>query len=156
MRWSVGIEDSKQKFYFSILYVLVALGVALSFAAYTGRMREDYLIALRYSRNLVEGHGLVYNPGQFVQGFTSPINIFTNALFYMISPEGAPESVLFYSTILQSLFLAFAGALVVRHLLNLRGSAWLVALIFSTVFVFQVKPVDYSVNGQERASGYSV
>jgi len=34
---------------------------------------EDQLIVLRYARNLVEGNGLVYNLGERVQGFTTPL-----------------------------------------------------------------------------------
>ena len=32
---------------------------------------DDAYIALRYSRSLVEGHGLVYNVGERVEGYTS-------------------------------------------------------------------------------------
>lgn len=34
---------------------------------------DDAFISFRYARNLVEGHGLVYNPGERVQGFTNPL-----------------------------------------------------------------------------------
>lgn len=34
---------------------------------------EDQLIVLRYARNLIEGNGLVYNPGERIQGFTTPL-----------------------------------------------------------------------------------
>ncbi len=32
---------------------------------------DDAFIALRYARNLLEGHGLVFNPGERVEGFTT-------------------------------------------------------------------------------------
>lgn len=34
---------------------------------------DDAFIALRYVRNLIDGHGLVFNPGDRVEGFTSPL-----------------------------------------------------------------------------------
>ena len=34
---------------------------------------EDAYITFRYARNLAEGAGLVYNPGEHVMGFTSPL-----------------------------------------------------------------------------------
>ena len=34
---------------------------------------EDAYIAFRYARSLAEGAGLVYNPGERVMGFTSPL-----------------------------------------------------------------------------------
>lgn len=36
-------------------------------------LEEDALITLRYARNLWEGNGFVYNPGERVMGFTSPL-----------------------------------------------------------------------------------
>ena len=32
---------------------------------------DDALISFRYTRNLLEGHGLVYNPGEYVEGYTN-------------------------------------------------------------------------------------
>jgi hypothetical protein len=34
---------------------------------------DDAMISMRYARNLAEGHGLVWNPGQYVEGFTNPL-----------------------------------------------------------------------------------
>ena len=33
---------------------------------------DDPYITYRYARNLAEGHGLTYNPGELVLGTTSP------------------------------------------------------------------------------------
>jgi hypothetical protein len=33
---------------------------------------DDAMISMRYARNLAEGHGLVWNPGERVQGFSNP------------------------------------------------------------------------------------
>ena len=41
---------------------------------------DDALIALRYARNLVEHHELVYNIGERVEGFTSPLWVFLVSL----------------------------------------------------------------------------
>ena len=34
---------------------------------------EDCFISYRYARNLVRGDGLVYNPGEYVEGFSNPL-----------------------------------------------------------------------------------
>jgi arabinofuranosyltransferase len=34
---------------------------------------DDAMISMRYALNLVNGHGLVWNPGQYVEGFTNPL-----------------------------------------------------------------------------------
>ena len=45
---------------------------------------DDPFITLRYAANLVRGNGLVFNPGQHIQGFTSPLDIVVAAVSYVI------------------------------------------------------------------------
>ena len=45
-----------------------AVGLGLSYGACT---QDDAFISFRYALNLVDGHGLVYNPGERVEGFTN-------------------------------------------------------------------------------------
>ncbi|HEY3177126.1 MAG TPA: hypothetical protein VGK94_15340 [Candidatus Polarisedimenticolia bacterium] len=54
---------------------LLALGCAVYLAhAYSYNfISDDSFITLRYARNLAEGHGLVFNPNERVEGFTSPL-----------------------------------------------------------------------------------
>ncbi|MDP6931537.1 MAG: hypothetical protein QGG40_01415, partial [Myxococcota bacterium] len=49
-----------------LLAVLVALYGSLGLG-----LQDDTFISLRYARNLVEGHGLVFNPGEPVEGYTN-------------------------------------------------------------------------------------
>lgn len=50
----------------------VALGIlAVGSAAYAGYVKDDAFISLRYARNLLAGHGLVFNPGEPVEGYTN-------------------------------------------------------------------------------------
>jgi hypothetical protein len=51
--------------------LLAALIVALAALAWHNRfIQDDAFIAFRYARNLVDGHGLVFNPGERVEGYT--------------------------------------------------------------------------------------
>ncbi len=50
------------------LLAAVALAVALSFGACT---QDDAFISFRYAEHLVRGQGLVFNPGERVEGFTN-------------------------------------------------------------------------------------
>ena len=34
-------------------------------------LTDDAFISFRYARNLLEGHGLVFNPGERVEGYTN-------------------------------------------------------------------------------------
>ena len=54
------------------LCLIVAIVGALSYAG-CHHLLDDALIYFRYMRNVVEGFGLVYNPGEYVNGLTSPL-----------------------------------------------------------------------------------
>ncbi|MCY3959730.1 MAG: hypothetical protein OXG65_15775, partial [Chloroflexi bacterium] len=40
-------------------------------ASVTWFISDDAFISFRYVRNLLEGHGLVFNPGEYVEGYTN-------------------------------------------------------------------------------------
>ncbi|MED5371412.1 MAG: hypothetical protein VX899_10390 [Myxococcota bacterium] len=52
------------------LAALIAGALALGLA-YGACTQDDAFISFRYAENLLAGHGLVYNPGQAVEGFTN-------------------------------------------------------------------------------------
>ncbi len=50
---------------------------------------EDQLIVLRYARNLSEGNGLVYNAGERVMGFTTPLFTMLSSVFVILGGDQA-------------------------------------------------------------------
>ena len=58
---------------FGYLAALSAPWIALlGYLAYTSRfLTDDAFISFRYARNLLEGHGLVWNPGERVEGYSN-------------------------------------------------------------------------------------
>ena len=50
---------------------------------------EDQLIVLRYARNLAEGSGLVYNAGERVMGFTTPLFTVLSSAFVVFGGDQA-------------------------------------------------------------------
>jgi len=54
-----------------ILLLVAALVFVANVLRYHGYLLDDAYISLRYARNLVEGHGLVFNPGERVEGYTN-------------------------------------------------------------------------------------
>lgn len=52
-----------------LVFALICLGLA--FAWTTGHTQDDAYITFRYSQNLVNGHGPVYNPGEPVEGYSN-------------------------------------------------------------------------------------
>lgn len=68
------------------LLVLAAVLVFVAFALrYRGYLLDDAYISLRYSRNLVEGHGLVFNPGERVEGYTCFLWVLLGAAFLRVT-----------------------------------------------------------------------
>jgi len=57
-RWLVG----------AALLAGVAVAVGLSYGACS---QDDAFISFRYAQNLVDGNGLVFNPGERVEGYTN-------------------------------------------------------------------------------------
>ena len=51
-----------------VLFMAIFVGNCLSFWPY---INDDAYITFRYSRNLVQGRGPVYNPGEHVEGYTN-------------------------------------------------------------------------------------
>ena len=52
-------------------FVLLLLCFVWQSLYYFPYIVDDTFIALRYARNLVDGHGLVFNPGQRVEGYSN-------------------------------------------------------------------------------------
>src|SRR5947209_3469866 len=66
------------------LFAFVAVTIAVLYSLITDHVWEDYFITFRHSRNLAEGNGLVYQPGERVHGFTSPLGTLLPAFLFWI------------------------------------------------------------------------
>ena len=53
-------------------------------------LSDDCYISFRYARNLVEGHGLVYNPGERVEGFSNPLWVLLLACGHLLTAVDTP------------------------------------------------------------------
>src|SRR5215212_3588570 len=54
------------------VWLLLAGSLALGVLAFSNvSVMDDAYISFRYAYNLVEGHGLVFNEGEYVEGYTS-------------------------------------------------------------------------------------
>src|SRR5262249_16725265 len=68
---------------------VLACAVPLAFAVYTQHAWEDFYITFRASRNLATGEGLVFNVGDRLQTFTSPIQALLLALSSLLTGNGS-------------------------------------------------------------------
>lgn len=65
---------------------------------------DDAMISMRYAWNLAHGNGLVWNPGERVEGFTNPLWVGFMALFHFLPIP--TEKISFYIQAAGALFLA--------------------------------------------------
>ena len=134
----------------SISAAALSLLVCLSFAAYTHHAWEDYLITFRASLNLATGHGLVYQPGEHVHSFTSPLGTLLPALFALGGGPGVETRALWCFRFLSAAALAVAIMLVGREFRRSQLATW-TAAIGCGLWIFDSKVVDFSMNGMESA-----
>lgn len=70
------------------LLLAIAFAVAaFNLFRYRTYVLDDTFISLRYARNLVDGHGLVFNPGERVEGYTNFLFVLVAALFLRLGVE---------------------------------------------------------------------
>src|SRR5881394_385774 len=67
------------------LLLLLATRIAAWIAIGDGA--EDAYITYRYAHHLATGNGLVYNPGERVMGFSSPLWTVWNSLGYLLTHD---------------------------------------------------------------------
>ncbi len=72
-----------------VLAILFGLTVAAAELVVLSRFTvDDAFISLRYARNFANGMGLVYNPGERVEGFSNPLLVFLAALAFRLGVDG--------------------------------------------------------------------
>jgi hypothetical protein len=132
------------------LVVLGIAGVALAFAAYTEHAWEDFYIAYRASKNLALGNGLVYQPGERLQAFSSPVGVLLPALLVKLTGNTSDALVLWLFRLAGVALLAGSGLIVfrARRAVGMSEPAAALALFLMAT---QIHIVAFSTNGQESA-----
>jgi hypothetical protein len=143
-----NLQSSTRKWL--VLYLVLAIASPLIYVGLTHHVWEDCLITLRQSRNLVDGNGLVFNPGHRVQGFTSCLNVMLLALFYAISGHSTDLAIDFYRAVCLIAYVC-GGWVLLKMMLKNRIPDPLSPLIFILLYVTETKTVSYTMNGQESA-----
>src|SRR5215471_5904363 len=134
-----------------VWFAIAACLVPLSYALYTNHIWEDFFITFRQSQNLVEGKGLVYNAGERVHGFTSPIGVLLPALCYSITGRSSYLAALWLFRIISIAAFAGSAVLCLKSLLATPGTRVAATWFLAAAYVFDVKAVAYSTNGMETA-----
>ena len=105
---------------------------------------EDAYITYRYARNLALGYGPVFNPGERVFGFTSPLWMAWNALGWALTRNPAQWSRL-WTLAGDAVTLLVAGAMLTRHVS--RASAWCFTFVFAGWTAF----TSIAISGMENS-----
>lgn len=125
---------------------LALLHIALSMAAGARPVCDDTFIFVRYADNVVSGHGLVFNPGERVEGFTSPLWVGLATLLAWIGIGGASS--------LQSFgILAFAAASgMTSKLAGRLGAPPFLSLAAGCLVASSASLVRHTLSGMETAA----
>jgi hypothetical protein len=121
---------------------------AMLFAAYTQHAWEDYYITFRSSKNLATGHGLVFNVGDKLHTFTSPLGVLLPAVSYLLTFNSSDIGALWIFRLMSCAALGGAAALLM--LIARRQNYGVVAGSFLVLWLaLDAKTVDFTINGME-------
>lgn len=130
---------------------LVVLAAGLAWAASTGQEWEDYYITYRASKNLAEGHGLVFTVGQRVHSFTSPLGVLLPAASYLLTGRSSDVAALWIFRLLSLGALGGAAVVMWRTLRQLCPATAAPAGFFVTMLAADSKTICFSTSGMETA-----
>lgn len=128
----------------------LAFGLALAFALFTDHVWEDYYITYRSSKNLATGHGLVFNHGDRLHTFTSPLGVLLPAVASLLTANSSDTAALWIFRLMCLSAIGGAAALllaVARRLALPALAAGFVVLAVAT----DAKSLDFAINGMETA-----
>lgn len=122
-----------------VIYVIHGLSFGLC-------LQDDAYICLRFARNLADGHGIVYNPGERVEGYTNFLWTVASSALFLTGTD--PPAMLRILGLLSGILALLAAALLARALAPQRPWAAGAAALFSASLPFFVAE---SVMGLETA-----
>ena len=133
-----------------IIIFLGAFAVALLFALYTNHVWEDYYITYRSSKNLATGHGLVFNVGERLHTFTSPLGVLLPALSHLLTGNTSDTGALWIFRVMCAA--AFGGAaMLLFRMARLQHGSGVIGGLLAAWLITDPKSVDFAINGMETA-----
>ena len=126
----------------------VVAGLALTYALFTNSAWEDWYITYRASKNLAIGNGLVFNPGQRVHSFTSPLGTLIPALLAWITGAGSDDRVLWLFRIASSGALG-AAAVALRHCARAVPLTAAPTALVIVLMAVDAKTLEFTTSGME-------
>ena len=141
-------QTQNQRLHSAWLFAAAAT-VALVFALFTLHVWEDYYITYRSSRNLATGNGLVFNVGDRLHTFTSPLGVLLPALCSLLTGNTSDAAALW---IFRALCIsAFAGGVTLLWRCAMQAGYGRAAGLLALALIFDAKSLDFTINGMETA-----
>src|SRR5258706_3196890 len=153
MRSSVPLMNTQKKLPQLLVRIDVVLVIGIALLAIAARLIpgprtiDDAFITFRYSRNIVEGLGFVYNPASHVLGTTTPLfTVLMAAISNILRGEDFPSYAIAVSAV------ADAGTAVLLFLIarRLSGNRWIGALL-GVLWAVAPQSVTFAVGGMETS-----
>ncbi len=122
--------------------------ITLGWAAYTHHVWEDFYITYRSSKNMALGNGLVFNVGERLQTFTSPLQALIPGAIAWLTRCRSDLLVIWIYRVLGACALGGTGVLLWRMS---RFCQWPAAATMACLglFAFDAKTIDFTANGME-------
>ncbi len=137
---------------FAPLFCVAAAALPVCYALWTSHVWDDYLITFKFSQNLCEGRGLVYEPGVRTHGFTSPLGVLLPSLCYLAVGRGSWEGALWLFRLCFCVPAFVGGGVFLIKTVGLRFPGRRCPPVCAgLLYLFEAKSVIFSVNGMETA-----
>ena len=130
-------------------FAVVATLLAVAYTLYTQHVWEDYFITFLHSRNLVEGHGLVFRPGERVHGFTSPLGVLLPAFCFWVTGGESHVPALWLFRAFSIAAFAAGGVLLLRASREATPHHRHEGTFLGLLYLLHAPLVDYTINGME-------
>jgi hypothetical protein len=122
--------------------------VALAWALATNHVWEDYYITYRSSKNLATGHGLVFNDGDRLHTFTSPLGVLLPAAASYLTGTQSDAAAIWVFRFWSAAALGGA-ALLVLAVARRRNYGIVATVALIALLVLDGKSLDFTTNGME-------
>lgn len=130
-----------------LIWGISLIGVAV-FQALTGpRPLDDSYITFRYARNIIAGLGFVYNPGELVQGTTTPLYTLLLAFFSILFGADSLPIISFAIALIADILNTWFLFRIARYFLKHEVAA----LILAVVFLLQPLRLNVATGGMETS-----
>jgi hypothetical protein len=128
---------------------LIAFACAGLFALLTNHAWEDYYITYRASKNLATGQGLVFNVGDRLHTFTSPLGVLLPAAASLLTFNTSDVAALWIFRMMSCLAFGGAAALVFTTVRRWPESPFVAAALAVAWLCTDAKSLDFTINGME-------